>query len=46
MLHLYAALAAKECRLISECTNAALAAKKASGARLSNPRNIALRYFE
>ena len=42
MLHLYAALAEKERRLISERTKAALAAKKASGARLGNPRNIAL----
>jgi DNA invertase Pin-like site-specific DNA recombinase len=31
MLHLYAALAEKERRLISERTKAALAAKKASG---------------
>ena len=41
MLHLYAALAEKERRLISERTKAALAAKKASGARLGNPRNAA-----
>jgi DNA invertase Pin-like site-specific DNA recombinase len=41
MLHLYAALAEKERRLISERTKAALAAKKAQGARLGNPRNIA-----
>ncbi len=41
MLHLYAALAEKERRLISERTKAALAAKKASGARLGNPRNSA-----
>src|SRR5438128_1424771 len=41
MLHLYAALAEKERRLISERTRAALAAKKANGARLGNPRNIA-----
>ena len=40
MLHLYAALAEKERRLISERTKAALAAKKAGGARLGNPRNI------
>src|SRR5262245_39796258 len=33
MLHLYAALAEKERRLISERTKAALAAKKANGAR-------------
>jgi len=42
MLHLYAALAEKERRLISERTKAALAAKKASGAKLGNTRNIAI----
>ena len=41
MLHLYAALAEKERRLISERTKAALAAKKASGAKLGNRSNIA-----
>src|ERR1700749_2708547 len=41
MLHLYAALAEKERRLISERTKAALAAKKANGIKLGNPRNIA-----
>jgi DNA invertase Pin-like site-specific DNA recombinase len=41
MLHLYAALAEKERRLIAERTKAALAAKKAAGARLGNPRNLA-----
>jgi DNA invertase Pin-like site-specific DNA recombinase len=41
MLHLYAALAEKERRLIAEPTKVALAAKKAQGARLGNPRNIA-----
>ena len=41
MLHLYAALAEKERRLISERTKAALAAKKAQGARLGNPKNLA-----
>ena len=41
MLHLYAALAEKERRLISERTKVALAAKKASGAKLGNPSNIA-----
>jgi DNA invertase Pin-like site-specific DNA recombinase len=41
MLHLYAALAEKERRLISERTKAALAARKANGRRLGNPRNIA-----
>jgi DNA invertase Pin-like site-specific DNA recombinase len=40
MLHLYAALAEKERRLISERTRAALAMRKASGARLGNPINI------
>jgi len=40
MLHLYAALAEKERRLISERTKAALSAKKASGIRLGNPRNL------
>src|SRR5688572_23109489 len=39
MLHLYAALAEKERRLISERTRAALGAKKAAGARLGNPVN-------
>jgi DNA invertase Pin-like site-specific DNA recombinase len=41
MLHLYAALAEKERRLISERTKAALAAKKAAGATLGNPQNLA-----
>ena len=40
MLHLYAALAEKERRLISERTKSALAAKKASGAALGNSSNI------
>jgi DNA invertase Pin-like site-specific DNA recombinase len=40
MLHLYAALAEKERRLIGERTKAALAAKKAAGASLGNPRNL------
>lgn len=40
MLHLYAALAEKERRLIAERTKAALAAKKAAGARLGNPHNL------
>ncbi len=39
MLHLYAALAEKERRLISERTRTALAQRKAQGARLGNPRN-------
>jgi DNA invertase Pin-like site-specific DNA recombinase len=41
MLHLYAALAEKERRLISERTKAALAAKKAQGSSLGNPKNLA-----
>ena len=41
MLHLYAALAEKERRLISERTRSALAQRKAQGARLGNPRNAA-----
>jgi DNA invertase Pin-like site-specific DNA recombinase len=40
MLHLYAALAEKERRLISERTTTALAAKKAKGAVLGNPSNL------
>src|SRR5437588_1153209 len=40
MLHLYAALAEKERRLISERTKGALAAMKAAGARLGNPHNL------
>jgi DNA invertase Pin-like site-specific DNA recombinase len=42
MLHLYAALAEKERRLISERTKAALAAKRASRAKLGNRRNAAV----
>ena len=41
MLHLYAAFAEKERRLISERTKAALAVKRAGGAKLGNSRNIA-----
>jgi DNA invertase Pin-like site-specific DNA recombinase len=40
MLHLYAALAEKERKLISERTRAALAAKKAQGVRLGNCTNL------
>src|ERR1700716_4358013 len=40
MLHLYAALAEKERRLIADRTTAALQAKKASGAKLGNPKNL------
>lgn len=40
MLHLYAALAEKERRLISERTRAALASRKITGARLGNPRDV------
>jgi DNA invertase Pin-like site-specific DNA recombinase len=39
MLHLYAALAEKERRLISERTRAALAERKTQGAKLGNPVN-------
>jgi hypothetical protein len=41
MLHLYAALAEKERRLISERTRAALAACKAQGKKLGNPADPA-----
>ncbi len=41
MLHLYAALAEKERRLISERTRSALAQRKAQGVRLGNPSNAA-----
>ena len=41
MLHLYAALAEKERRLISDRTKAALQAKKAAGYSLGNPANLA-----
>jgi len=41
MLHLYAALAEKERRLISGRTRAALAARKALGKRLGNPTDPA-----
>jgi DNA invertase Pin-like site-specific DNA recombinase len=40
MLHLYAALAEKERRLISERTQAALAAKRAQGVKLGNRTNL------
>jgi DNA invertase Pin-like site-specific DNA recombinase len=40
MLHLFAALAEKERRLISERTRAALQAKKAAGAKLGNVANL------
>ncbi|WP_348627200.1 recombinase family protein [Mesorhizobium sp. WSM2561] len=39
MLHLYAALAEKERRLISERTKAALASRKITGIKLGNPTN-------
>jgi DNA invertase Pin-like site-specific DNA recombinase len=39
MLHLYAALAEKERRLIAERTKAALSARKARGTKLGNPTN-------
>src|SRR3954469_24895883 len=41
MLHLYAALAQKERSMISQRTKAALAAKKAQGAKLGNRTNLA-----
>ena len=41
MLHLYAALAEKERRLISDRTRAALSSRKATGAKLGNPTNSA-----
>jgi DNA invertase Pin-like site-specific DNA recombinase len=41
MMHIYAALAEKERRLISERTRAALARKKAQGASLGNRTNLA-----
>jgi DNA invertase Pin-like site-specific DNA recombinase len=40
MLHLYAALAEKERRVISARTKAALSVKRAQGVKLGNPRNI------
>jgi DNA invertase Pin-like site-specific DNA recombinase len=41
MLHVYAALAEKERRMISERTRAALAVRKVQGARLGNRTNLA-----
>ena len=41
LLHVYAALAEKERRMISERTRAALAVRKAQGVRLGNPANLA-----
>ncbi len=41
MLHLYAALAEKERRMISERTRTALASRKLSGTKLGNPTNTA-----
>src|SRR6185503_11654106 len=40
MLHIYAALAEKERALIADRTRAALAQKKAQGAKLGNPTNL------
>ena len=42
MLHLYAALAEKERRLITDRTTAALQAKKANGAKLGNSTNLCI----
>ena len=41
MLHVHAALAEKERRMVSERTRAALAARKRQGARLGNRTNLA-----
>ncbi len=41
MLHIYAALAEKERRMISERTRGALAVRKRQGAQLGNPTNLA-----
>jgi DNA invertase Pin-like site-specific DNA recombinase len=41
MLHIYAALAEKERRMISERTRAALAVRKQQGVKLGNPTNLA-----
>ena len=41
MLHLYAALAEKERRMISERTRSALASRKTTGTKLGNPTNTA-----
>src|SRR5260370_6499832 len=46
MLHLYAALAEKERRLISERTQAALAIRKASGGQPGHPINIRRHLFD
>src|SRR6185295_12371097 len=43
MLHLYAALAEKERRQISERTRAALAARKERGTKLGNQRKLVMR---
>src|SRR4030088_65362 len=40
MLHLYAALAEKERRLIADRTTAAVQAKRASGGKVGNPKNL------
>ena len=42
MLHIYAALAEKERRMISERTRAALAVRKGQGAKLGNRTNLAV----
>lgn len=43
ILHLYAALAEKERRLIAERTKAALTVRKAAGAKLCSPTNLVMR---
>ncbi len=46
MLHIYAALAEKERRMISERTRAALTARKRQGARLGNPDQLGAGRFD
>ncbi len=46
MLHIYAALAEKERRMISERTRAALTARKRQGAKLGNPDQLGAGRFD